>query len=136
MKQALVDRVQVGWALAAVVEGEPPQIVIDEEVQRSGGGDDMRYIEQQAQVERRDIARRRAALKALRLRHPAELVLAVPVAPRDTLQRLVAEVDRMVCLATPSPTTTCVSRSSRTMRCWRRWLRRRPHRDVMKESQC
>lgn len=134
MKQALVDRVQVGWALAAVVEGEPPQIVIDEEVQRSGG--DMRYIEQQAQVELREIARRRAALKALRLRHPAELVLAVPVAPRDTLQRLAAEVDRMVCLATPSPTTTCVSRSSRTMRCWRRWLRRRPHRDVMKESQC
>lgn len=134
MKQALVDRVQVGRTLAAVVEGEPPQIVIDEEVQRSGG--DMRYIEQQAQVELREIARRRAALKAPRLRHPAELVLAVPVAPRDTLQRLAAEVDRMVCLATPSPTTTCVSRSSRTMRCWRRWLRRRPHRDVMKESQC
>ena len=45
----------------------------------------------------------RAALQALRLRRPARLVLAVPVAPRDTLQRLAAEVDESVCLATPSP---------------------------------
>ena len=33
----------------------------------------------------------------------ARVVLAVPVAPRDTLQRLTAEVDQAVCLLTPSP---------------------------------
>jgi putative phosphoribosyl transferase len=45
----------------------------------------------------------RAALKALRRRRPAKLVLAVPVAPRDTLERLRPEVDELVCLATPQP---------------------------------
>jgi putative phosphoribosyl transferase len=30
-------------------------------------------------------------------------VLAVPVAPRDTLAAMRAEVDRIVCLATPEP---------------------------------
>jgi putative phosphoribosyl transferase len=44
----------------------------------------------------------RAALKALRRRKPAKLVLAVPVAPRDTLEALRTEVDQVVCLATPS----------------------------------
>jgi putative phosphoribosyl transferase len=45
----------------------------------------------------------RAALKALRRRHPARLVLAVPVAPSDTLAALRAEVDDIVCLAEPFP---------------------------------
>jgi putative phosphoribosyl transferase len=133
----LVRKIGTPWqpelALAAVVEGDPPQIVVDEEVQRSVGGDP-RYIEAQAKVELREIARRRqaylrgrpavevegctvivvddgiatgttlrAALKALRRRHPAKLVLAVPVAPRDTLQMLSAEVDQVVCLSTPFP---------------------------------
>ncbi|MDQ7794610.1 MAG: phosphoribosyltransferase [bacterium] len=44
-----------------------------------------------------------AALTGLRARHPARLVLAVPVAPRDTLQRLAAEADEVFCLATPEP---------------------------------
>ena len=43
----------------------------------------------------------RAALQALRRRRPAALVLAVPVAPRDTLEQLRGEVDQLVCLATP-----------------------------------
>ena len=45
----------------------------------------------------------RAALKALRRRHPARLVLAVPVAPSDTLAELRSEVDDVVCLAEPFP---------------------------------
>ena len=45
----------------------------------------------------------RAALKALRRRGPARLVLAVPVAPDDTLQALAPEVDQIVCLARPRP---------------------------------
>ncbi|MBR0958990.1 phosphoribosyltransferase [Bradyrhizobium japonicum] len=42
-----------------------------------------------------------AAIRALRKREPRELVLAVPVAPLDTLQRLHTEVDAIVCLDTP-----------------------------------
>jgi len=42
-----------------------------------------------------------AAIRALRKRGPKELVLAVPVAPIETLQRLQTEVDAIVCLDTP-----------------------------------
>ena len=42
-----------------------------------------------------------AALRATRRRKPARLVLAVPVAPPDTLERLRSEVDQAVCLETP-----------------------------------
>jgi putative phosphoribosyl transferase len=41
------------------------------------------------------------ALRAVRRRDPAAVVLAVPVAPAETLERLGAEVDAIVCLATP-----------------------------------
>ena len=43
----------------------------------------------------------RAALRATRKRNPARLVLAVPVAPPDTIARLGAEADEIVCLAKP-----------------------------------
>jgi len=43
----------------------------------------------------------RAALRATRARHPATLVLAVPVAPVDTLASLRPEVDDIVCLESP-----------------------------------
>ena len=133
----LVRKIGTPWqpelALAAVVEGDPPQIVVDEEVQRNVRSD-AGYIERQAQIELREIARRRqvylrgrapvplagrsvvvvddgiatgttmrAALKALGRRGAAQRVLAVPVAPQDTLERLRAEVDEVVCLATPLP---------------------------------
>ncbi len=47
----------------------------------------------------------RAALKALRRRKPKALILAVPVAPADTIEELREEVDGIVCLATPHPFT-------------------------------
>ncbi len=43
----------------------------------------------------------RAALRAVRARGPKKLVLAVPVAPPDTLESLAAEVDEIICLETP-----------------------------------
>jgi len=43
----------------------------------------------------------RAALRSVRRAAPARLVLAVPVAPPDTLARLAAEVDETICLETP-----------------------------------
>jgi putative phosphoribosyl transferase len=42
-----------------------------------------------------------AALRATRRRGPGRLVLAVPVAPPETIERLRPEVDEVVCLATP-----------------------------------
>ena len=43
----------------------------------------------------------RAALRGLRQRKPARLVLAVPVAPPETIDALRAEVDDVVCLMQP-----------------------------------
>ncbi len=43
-----------------------------------------------------------AALRATRLRKPARLVLAVPVAPPDTLRKLRHEADETICLETPA----------------------------------
>ena len=45
----------------------------------------------------------KAALHGLARHQPARLVLAVPVAPADSLRELAAECDDLVCLATPEP---------------------------------
>jgi len=45
----------------------------------------------------------RAAVQALRRQRPGRVVVAVPVAPPDTVERLRAEVDEVVALATPEP---------------------------------
>ncbi len=45
----------------------------------------------------------RAALRGVRRHQPAHLVLAVPVAPSDTVAELRTEVDEIVCLDTPYP---------------------------------
>jgi predicted phosphoribosyltransferase len=42
-----------------------------------------------------------AAIRAMRMQQPKELVLAVPVAPIDTIKKLHPEVDVIVCLDTP-----------------------------------
>lgn len=44
----------------------------------------------------------RAALQALRLRKPARLVLAVPVAPHEAVASLRGDVDDLVCLSQPA----------------------------------
>lgn len=45
----------------------------------------------------------KAALRAIRQRRPAKLVLAVPVAPADAIADLRPEVDDLVCLDMPQP---------------------------------
>lgn len=45
----------------------------------------------------------RAAVKALRPQRPARIVVAVPVAPPDTIEVLRGEADEVVCLAMPEP---------------------------------
>ncbi len=133
----LVRKIGAPWqrelAVAAVVDGQPPDIVVDAETMAMTGVDQA-YVEAEAKKELPEIERRRriylrgrapvgvegatvivvddgiatgttvrAALKALRRRHPARLVLAVPVAPSDTLAQLRGEVDDIVCLAEPYP---------------------------------
>ncbi len=44
-----------------------------------------------------------ASLRALRKQNPARLILAVPVGPPETIIRLEAEADQVVCLHTPEP---------------------------------
>jgi putative phosphoribosyl transferase len=120
-------------AAAAVVDGGQPEIVINDDVVSLAGLDrpyiDQEAKRQLAEIERRRQAYLgdrprvplqgrtlivvddgiatgasvRAALKALRRRRPKALVLAVPVAPAETVEALRAEVDRLVCLATPEP---------------------------------
>jgi putative phosphoribosyl transferase len=133
----LVRKIGAPWqrelAVAAVVDGQPPDIVLDRETMAMTGVNQA-YVDAEAKSELAEIERRRgvylrgrapigvegataivvddgiatgttvrAALKALRRRHPARLVLAVPVAPSDTLAELRSEVDDVVCLAEPYP---------------------------------
>ncbi|MDX1624550.1 MAG: phosphoribosyltransferase family protein [Gemmatimonadota bacterium] len=44
-----------------------------------------------------------AAIHALRKRDPARLIVALPVAAAETVRRIAAEADEVVCLATPEP---------------------------------
>lgn len=118
-------------AVAAVVDGEHAQTVRNEEVLAMlGVSDDYMKSEterQLAEIERRRSlylgdrtrpplegktvivvddgiatgATVRAALKGIRLSKPERLVLAVPVAPPDTVDALRGEVDELVCLHAP-----------------------------------
>lgn len=119
-------------AVAAVVDGQDAEVVINEEVadllQLSADYVDKEATRQLEEIERRRrlyfgarprvaLAGRtaiivddgiatgatvRAALRAVRRAKPAALVLAVPVAPLDTLEMLKPEVDDLVCLAAPA----------------------------------
>jgi len=125
--------IQPELAAAAVVDGGEPQIVVNEDVMRLAGLDrgyiDQEAKRELAEIERRRKAYLggrprvplegrtlivvddgiatgasiRAALKALRRRDPKALILAVPVAPAETVEALRAEVDELICLATPEP---------------------------------
>ena len=44
-----------------------------------------------------------AGIQALRQLRPAKIVVAIPVAPQNVCDRLAAEVDEVVCVATPEP---------------------------------
>ncbi|PAY07882.1 phosphoribosyltransferase [Bradyrhizobium sp. UFLA03-84] len=118
-------------AMGAVVDGEQPVIVHNQDVIDLTGVSEATFdgicVEELAEIDRRserylgDRARSDvkgqvaiivddgiatgattlAAIRALRKREPKELVLAVPVAPLATLQRLHSEVDAIVCLETP-----------------------------------
>ncbi|WP_366945384.1 phosphoribosyltransferase family protein [Hydrogenophaga sp.] len=120
-------------AVAAVVDGSPPELVVNEDAAGLPGVNDA-WIQQQLPAALREIERRRgvylagrppqpvegatvivvddgvatgttlrAALRALRRRRPARLIVAVPVGPRATMVGLSDEVDQVVCLLEPRP---------------------------------
>ncbi|MEP7296441.1 MAG: phosphoribosyltransferase family protein [Burkholderiales bacterium] len=131
----LVRKIGAPWnpelALAALVDGDPPEIVLNDELSDLAGAD-RSHIEAEALRARSELERRRsvylhgraplgvqgatvivvddgiatgttmrAALRALRRRRPGRLVLAVPVAPAAVLEALRAEADDVVCLRAP-----------------------------------
>lgn len=118
-------------AVAAIAEGDPPTVVIDESTSRLTDIDHA-YVKREARTQRGEIERRRkayrhgvarlgvagrtvvvvddgiatgttmrAALKALRRMRPAKVVLAVPVASNHMIYELSKLVDDVVCLSQP-----------------------------------
>jgi putative phosphoribosyl transferase len=115
-------------AMGAVVDGDAPIVVRNEDVIRLAAIGEAEFDavcqQEMVELERRrrrylagnaqlDIAGRvvivvddgiatgattRAALQATRARHPKTLVLAVPVAPADTVSAIQNEADEIVCL--------------------------------------
>ncbi len=133
----LVRKIGVPWqpelAAAAVVDGDPPEIVTNHSVMAHAGLQ-LDYIQSQAQLEMTEIERRRqlylggrealpvaghelvviddgvatgtsmlAALEALQRRAPLSVIVALPVAPRDALERLRSKVQHLICLSEPDP---------------------------------
>jgi len=120
--------IQPELAMGAVVDGGAPIIVRNEDVLEAAGVEETEFKaicdRELVEIERRrrrylgdraraDITARtaividdgvatgattRAALRATRMRHPAKLVLAVPVAPTDRLTALREDADDVVCL--------------------------------------
>jgi putative phosphoribosyl transferase len=117
--------------IGAVVDGERPQTVLNEDLVSQLGVSSV-YIAEETERQLLEIERRRklycgdrpplqvhgrtvivvddgiatggtmaAALKALMQEGPAKLIFAVPVAPRETLDKLCVGVDDGVCLTVP-----------------------------------
>lgn len=117
-------------ALGAVANGEHPVLVVNEDVRRMTGASDAylesRKEKELAEIARRKArylagrapapvegrtaivvddgiatgATMLAALRAVRRKGPKKVILAVPVAPPDSLARLSGEADETVCLHT------------------------------------
>lgn len=132
----LVRKIGAPWqpelAIAAVVDGDRPETVVNQAIVDQLGIEDS-YLREQEARQLAEIERRRqlyladrpraaligrtaiitddgiatgatmqAALHAIRRTQPKYLVLAVPVAPPDTIERLRCEVDEVVCLLRPA----------------------------------
>jgi putative phosphoribosyl transferase len=120
-------------AAAAIIDGEDPQLVINEEVcaladvSRSEidamAKEELQEIDRRTKLYLKDRPRAavagrtaivvddgiatgttiRAVIKALRLKGPKSIVIAVPVAPLNAVEDLRKEADDVVCLETPEP---------------------------------
>jgi len=119
-------------AAASIVDGERPDIILNEHIVRAAGLSDA-DLERLAQAQLREIERRRvlylgnraavaasgrtailvddgiatgasmrAAITAVRRRNPLAIVVAIPVASREVVQALADEADHVICLAAPA----------------------------------
>lgn len=119
------------YGIGAVIDGNPPERVLDPEAIRYTGATDD-YIEEETRRELQAIAARRklymgarrplaiegrnvilvddgiatgntmlAAIMGLRQMQVRSILLATPVAPQEAIDKLSGEVDRIVCLSTP-----------------------------------
>ncbi|MBO0734027.1 MAG: phosphoribosyltransferase [Methylocapsa sp.] len=123
---------QAELAMGAVANGQNPVVVRNEDIIRYGGISEAEFEAvrdmELGEIERRRRqylggrariavsgravividdgiatgASMRTALRALRSQQPRELVLAVPVAAKDTIAELRGEADTIVCLETPA----------------------------------
>ena len=119
-------------AVAAIVDGDPPDVVLNRDIVEAYSLDDdqLRTLiaRERPELERRRLAYRgkhpplsiagktaiivddgvatgttmKVAIRALKRRSPREVVVAVPVAPPDTLAELACEADWIVCLSQPA----------------------------------
>lgn len=118
-------------AVAAIVDGNPPDIVLNREIVEAYNLDDseLRILvsRERPELERRRVAylgvrhpipvagktailvddgaatgaTMKVAIRALKRRSPREIVVALPVAPPDTVVELSREAARIVCLTQP-----------------------------------
>ncbi|RUV54376.1 MULTISPECIES: phosphoribosyltransferase [unclassified Mesorhizobium] len=119
-------------AVAAIVDGDPPDVVLNREIIEAYSLDDdeLRVLiaKERPELQRRRLAYRgncpplsiagktaiivddgvatgttmKVAIRALKRRSPLKLVVAIPVAPPDTLADLANEADCIVCLSQPA----------------------------------
>lgn len=121
------------YGIGAIAEAGQPQLVVSEAVLHLAdappGYLEAEQTRQLAEIERRRLLWRggrpaipvagrtcvvvddgvatgntaRAAIRALRFDGAGRIILAVPVAPPDVIERLAQEADMLVCLRTPEP---------------------------------
>jgi putative phosphoribosyl transferase len=120
-------------AVAAVVDGSEPEVMVNEDVATLAGitaadiaaevNKELAEIERRRNIYLQGRARVpvegrtvilvddgiatgtsvRAALRALKRKGPKAVIVAVPVAPSETIEALRKEADEIVCLRTPDP---------------------------------
>ena len=118
-------------AVAAIVDGDPPDVVLNREVVEAYSLDDAELgaliKRERPELDRRRLAYRgkrsalsvagktavivddgaatgttmKVAIRALRRRSPREIIVALPVSPPDTVAELSQEADRVVCVSQP-----------------------------------
>lgn len=118
-------------AIAAIVDGDPPEVILNRAIVEAYGleEDEIAWLVkgERPELERRRNAFRggrralsvrektaivvddgaatgatmKVALRALKRRGPREIVVALPVAPPDTVFELGQEADRVICLSQP-----------------------------------